>query len=136
MTGGPNEAWSYGEAAYERIVAVLRLRERLRPYIHEQMRVAARTGLPPMRPLFVDYPADPGAWRTDDQFLFGPDLLIAPVLEPGAVTREVRLLAGCGWTEAATGDRHRGGRTLQVIVSPDRIPVFAREGAPVLDVVR
>ena len=46
MTGGPNEAWSYGDAAYERIAAALRLRERLRPYIHEQMRTASRTGLP------------------------------------------------------------------------------------------
>ena len=44
MTGGPNEAWSYGDAAYQRIAAALRLRERLRPYIHEQMRVASREG--------------------------------------------------------------------------------------------
>jgi alpha-D-xyloside xylohydrolase len=135
MTGGPNEAWSYG-AAYEPIVAALRLRERLRPYIHRQMRVASRTGLPPMRPLFVDFPGDPDAWRAEDQFLFGPDLLITPVLEPGAAARDVYLPAGQTWIEAATGRAHDGGAVVRVPVSPDRIPVFAREGAEVLDVVR
>lgn len=136
MTGGPNEAWSYGDRAYERIAAALRLRERLRPYIHEQMRVASRTGLPPMRPLFVDFPDDPDAWRAEDEFLFGPDLVIAPVLEPGASTRAVYLPAGPGWIAAGTGDRHDGGQLVRVPLSPDRIPVFVREGAGVLDIVR
>jgi alpha-D-xyloside xylohydrolase len=136
MTGGPNEVWSYGDDAYERIVAVLRLRERLRPYIHEQMRVASRDGIPPMRPLFMDYPQDPDAWRTEDAFLFGPDLLIAPVLEPGARVREVYLPAGRTWVEAGTGESRGGGAIARVPLSLDRIPVFVAEGAEVLDVVR
>lgn len=136
MTGGPNEAWSYGDLAYERIAAALRLRERLRPYVHEQMRAAARTGLPPMRPLFVDFPGDPAAWDVDDEFMFGPDLLIAPVLEPGARSRDVRLPAGAAWINTATRERHEGGALARVSLSPDRIPVFAREEAGVLDVIR
>ena len=136
MTGGPNEAWSYGDAAYQRIAAALRLRERLRPYLHQQMRVASRQGIPPMRPLFVDFPDDPGAWPVEDQFLLGPDLLIAPVLEPAASARDVYLPAGRAWIEAGTGDRHDGGRTVRVPLSPDRIPVFVAEGSEVLDVVR
>ena len=136
MTGGPNEAWSYGDAAYERIAATIRLRERLRPYIHRQMRAAAQRGLPPMRPLFVDFPGDPLAWRAEDQFLFGPDLLVAPVLEPGATARDVYLPAGRSWTEAATGARHAGGVSVTVALTLDRIPVFVAEGAEVLDVVR
>jgi alpha-D-xyloside xylohydrolase len=136
MTGGPNEAWSYGEAAYQRIAAAMRLRERLRPYIHAQMRAAARQGMPPMRPLFVDFPHDPDAWLVEDQFLFGPDLLIAPVLEPGASRRDVYLPAGRTWVDAATGEEHDGGKTVAVPVSPDRIPVFFPEGAEVADVVR
>jgi alpha-D-xyloside xylohydrolase len=136
MTGGPNEAWSYGDEAYERIAAALRLRERLRPYIHAQMRVAAQTGLPPMRPLFLDFPADPRAWEVEDQFMFGPDLLIAPVLTAGAATRDVYLPDGRAWIDAATSARHAGGIALTVAVTADRIPVFAAEGAEVLDVVR
>jgi alpha-D-xyloside xylohydrolase len=136
MTGGPNEAWSYGAAAYERITAALRLRERLRPYIHAQMRVAATDGVPPMRPLFLDFAGDPDAWRVEDQFLFGPDLLISPVLEADAAARDVYLPAGCRWIEAATGDSRDGGSTIQVPVSLNRIPVFTREGAEVGNVVR
>ena len=136
MSGGPNEAWSYGDAAYERITAALRLRERLRPYIHEQMRVASRAGIPPMRPLFVDFPRDPGAWDVDDEFMFGPDLLVAPVLAPGALTRDVRLPAGCTWIAAGTGERHDGGTVVRVPLSLDQIPVFTREGAEVHNVVR
>jgi alpha-D-xyloside xylohydrolase len=136
MTGGPNEAWSYGDAAYQRIAATLRLRERLRPYLHQQMQVASRQGIPPMRPLFVDFPDDPGAWPVEDEFLLGPDLLIAPVLEPAASVRDVYLPAGRAWIEAGTGDRHDGGRTVRVPLSPDRIPVFVTEGSEVLDVVR
>jgi len=136
MTGGPNEAWSYGDAAFPRIAAALRLRERLRPYIHQQMQVASRQGIPPMRPLFVDFPHDPGAWQVEDQFLFGPDLLIAPVLEPGTDVRDVYLPVGRAWIEAGTGDRHDGGSAIRVSLSPDRIPVFVTEGSEVLDVVR
>jgi alpha-D-xyloside xylohydrolase len=135
MTGGPNEAWSYGDA-YPQIEAALRLRERLRPYVHEQMRAAAQSGLPPMRPLFVDFPADPDAWLVEDQFMFGPDLLIAPVLAPGATSREVYLPAGRTWVDAATGKVHQGGAIVDAPVDLQRIPVFVAEGAEVLDVVR
>jgi alpha-D-xyloside xylohydrolase len=89
-----------------------------------------------MRPLFMDFPQDPGAWRSEDEFLFGPDLLIAPVLEPGARVREVYLPPGRTWVEAGTGDSRAGGVTVRVEVSPDRIPVFVAEGAEVLDAVR
>jgi alpha-D-xyloside xylohydrolase len=136
MTGGPNEAWSYGPDAYERIAAAMRLRERLRPYIHQQMRLAASEGLPPMRPLFVDFPADPRAWLVEDQFLFGPDLLVAPVLAPAATTRDVYLPAGRAWINASTGDKHDGGMTVRVPLSADHIPVFTPEGAEVRNAVR
>ena len=129
MTGGPNEVWSYGDEAYRHITAALTLRESLRPYVVEQMRVASGTGLPPMRPLFVDYPDDEAAWAVDDQFLFGPDLLVAPVYRLGQRSREVRLPAGARWTDRATGVLHEGGQTLLVDAPLDRIPLFARQGA-------
>ncbi|GAA2137819.1 glycoside hydrolase family 31 protein [Streptomyces synnematoformans] len=131
QTGGPNEVWSYGEEAYGIIAGLLHLRERLRPYLHEQMAAAARTGLPPMRPLFVDYPGDPRAWQVDDAFLFGPDVLVAPVAEAGRRDREVYLPAGTRWVCAATGETYDGGGTVTAAAPLDRIPVFTREGADV-----
>ena len=65
------------------IKELLFLRERLRPYIMEQMALAHEKGTPPMRPLFFDFPGDPGCADVDDQFMFGPDLLVAPVLDAG-----------------------------------------------------
>jgi alpha-D-xyloside xylohydrolase len=125
-SGGPNEVWSYGETAYHIITDHLRLRERLRPYISAQMAEAARTGLPPMRPLFIDFPHDPRAWFVEDEFLFGPDVLVAPITEYGARSREVYLPAGATWTDVATRAEHAGGTVLQADAPLERIPVFVR----------
>jgi alpha-D-xyloside xylohydrolase len=89
FTGGPNEVWSYGEEAYGILVAHLQLRERLRPYIKRQMAAAHERGTPVMRPLFYDFPEDKRAWEIPDQYMFGPDLLVAPVLYPGMRERFV-----------------------------------------------
>jgi alpha-D-xyloside xylohydrolase len=131
MTGGPNEVWAFGEPAYEIISGVMALRERLRPYLHEQMDAAAERGMPPMRPLFVDFPADPTAWTIDDQFMFGPDILVAPVSEPGAVDRAVYLPAGTTWTDAWSNAVHEGGSTISAAAPLTRIPVYLRAGASV-----
>jgi alpha-D-xyloside xylohydrolase len=132
MTGGPNEVWTFGAEAYEIIAGVMALRERLRPYLHEQMDRAAADGLPPMRPLFVDFPNDPAAWTVDDQFMFGPDLLIAPVSEPGMLNRVVYLPAGTDWVDAWNDDvAHAGGSTLTVDTPLERIPVYRRAGAAI-----
>ncbi|MFD0327489.1 TIM-barrel domain-containing protein [Streptacidiphilus monticola] len=130
MTGGPNEVWSYGEEAYGILREHLLLRERLRPYLAALSEDAHRTGAPPMRPLFFGFPEDERAWDVDDQFLLGPDLLVAPVYAPGARARAVYLPAGARWLDPATGlvreeDDARRRRPL------DRIPVFVREGAEV-----
>ncbi|MEU7784712.1 TIM-barrel domain-containing protein [Amycolatopsis sp. NPDC049159] len=127
MTGGPNEVWSYGDSAYAAITASLRLRERLRPYLMAQMRVAHEQGIPPMRPLFVDFPGDPESWTVEDAFLLGPDLLVAPVLEPGATARAVYLPDGAVWTDAVTGKRYDGGTSVEAPAPADRIPLFLRD---------
>ncbi|MGA1835830.1 TIM-barrel domain-containing protein [Herbiconiux sp. 11R-BC] len=131
-TGGPNEVWSFGAEASDIIAGVLRLRERLRPYIHEQMRVAAAQGLPPLRPVFVDFPDDPEAWTSEDQFLFGPDLLVCPVSAPGVTQCSVHLPAGARWVDAASGRTYAGGASIVADAPLERIPVFVREGAAVL----
>ena len=84
MTGGPNEIWSFGGDVYAILKDYVMLRERLRPYLHAQARWACKTGVPIMRPLLVEFPQDDTCWGVDDQFMFGPDLLVAPVVERGA----------------------------------------------------
>ncbi|PGH52521.1 family 31 glucosidase [Streptomyces sp. Ru87] len=129
MTGGPNEVWSYGAEAEPVLASYLRLRERLKPYVLAQMRAAHEEGLPPMRPLFLEFPADPAAWTVADAYLFGPELLVAPVLEAGARERAVYLPAGARWTDAWTGEEYAGGAEVTVSAPLERIPLFLREGA-------
>ncbi len=131
MTGGPNEVWSFGDEAYRIIREVLLMRERLRPYLHEQLDRASAEGLPAMRPLFVDFPDDEQAWTVEDEFLFGPDVLVAPVIEAGARRRFVYLPEGASWTHVWSGRVHEGGGVIDQEVPLDEIPVYLRDGARV-----
>ena len=128
-SGGPNEVWSFGDEAYAIIKELLFLRERLRPYIMAQMRVAHERGVPPMRPLFFDFPKDEACATVDDEFMFGPDLLVAPVLYEGARSRQVYLPAATTWTDAWTGETLDGGQWLTADAPLERIPFYRREGA-------
>ena len=125
-TGGDNEVWSYGEEVYEILSTYLQLRERMRPYVRELMGQAHEHGDPVIRPMFYGYPEDERSWMVDDQFLFGPDLLVAPVVQPGARQREVHLAAGATWTELHSGRTFDGGQTVTVDAPLAVIPVFAR----------
>lgn len=127
-SGGPNEVWSFGEEAYAIIKNLLFLRERLRPYIMEQMRLTHKKGIPPMRPLFFDFPKDNACWAVEDQFMFGPDLLVAPVLYEGARSREVYLPAETAWTDAWTNETLDGGQQITADAPLDRIPLYLRAG--------
>jgi alpha-D-xyloside xylohydrolase len=129
QTGGPNEAWSFGRDAYEHITAVMFLRDRLRPYIMAQMRITHETGIPPMRPLFVDFPGDKRAWQVDDAYMFGPDLLVAPVDRYGARERPVYLPEGSHWRCAWTGQTIPGGTQTGTAAPLARIPLFLRDEA-------
>ena len=122
----PNEVWSYGEETCAILSDQIRLRDRLRPYIMAQMKVAETTGVPPMRPLFVDFPDDAKAWAVEDQFMFGPDVLVAPVVELGARSRPVYLPAGTVWRDAWSGTEHAGGTSFEAAAPLERIPVFVR----------
>jgi alpha-D-xyloside xylohydrolase len=127
-SGQANEVWSFGPEVYEILVSYLKLRERLRPYVREAMRAAHERGTPVMRPLFHDFPEDARAWDIDDQYLFGDDLLVAPVLEAGARQRRVYLPEGAEWTDPQTGLVHAGGQTLTLAAPLETIPVLLRNG--------
>ena len=84
-----------------------------------------------MRPLFFDFPEDQKAWETEDAYMFGKDLLVAPVMEAGISERAVYLPAGTRWKESATGRIYEGGETVSASAPIDIIPVFIREGADI-----
>jgi alpha-D-xyloside xylohydrolase len=129
MTGGPNEVWSYGEEVYGILAGLLRLRERIKPYVLEQMAVAAAQGTPPMRPLFFDFPDDPEAWGIEDEFCFGPSVLVAPVTKLGERSRRVYLPAAATWTDPCSGETVCGGTWVDAAAPLERIPVYLRDGA-------
>jgi len=128
-SGAGNEPWSYGERAYAIISGLLHLREKLKPYLRELNRAAHERGTPPMRPLCFDFPADPAAADVPDQFMLGPDLLVAPVVERGATARDVYLPTGADWIEAWTGSESAGGSRLRADAPLERIPVYWRKGS-------
>ena len=84
-----------------------------------------------MRPLFYAYPQDAKAWEVEDSYLFGDDILVAPVMEEGAVQRPVYLPQGETWREVATGKRFEGGQWVQAEAPLEVIPLFVREGSQV-----
>ena len=126
-TGGDNEVWCWGEEIYEILKSFMLMRERLRPYAMQQMASFSASGAPPLRPLFFEFPDDPEAWLVEDQHLFGPDLLVAPVLDYQARTRSVYLPAGSRWTNVWTGQSFEGGQRIEVAAPLERIPVFSRD---------
>lgn len=124
-SGAPNEIWSYGEEIYEICKRNIELRQSMKGRITVAMRAAHDRGVPPMRPLFFDYPEDPAAWEIEDQFIFA-DILVAPVLQPGRRSREVYLPKG-SWRSLYDGSRHEGGGTIDCAAPLGLIPAFERE---------
>lgn len=126
-SGGPNEVWSFGPEVALILEAHIALRERLRPYTRAAMAEAHESGTPVMRSLFFEFPDDARAWDIDDQYMFGPDVLVAPVLEPGVSTRAVYLPQGTEWIEVSTGKTHEGGSVVNADVELATIPLFTRD---------
>ncbi len=125
-SGQDNEVWSFGEENFEILKKYLFIRENLRPYIRECMKITSENGTPIMRPMFYDFHEDKKAWETEDQYMFGPDLLVAPVMEEGVTARTVYLPKGETWTESYTGKKYEGGQTVTAEAPLSVIPVFIR----------
>ena len=93
-TGDPNEIWSFGERNFGILKDLIMLRERLRPYIEAHMAKAAETGVPVMRPMFFDYPDDEVCYTLGEQYLFGDDIIFAPIVNEGQTEKQVYLPDG------------------------------------------
>ena len=127
-SGQDNEVWSFGEENYKILSKYLFIREKLRPYIREVMKEASKTGAPVMRPLFYDFENDKEAWNVEDSYMFGPDILVSPVMEEGVTERKVYLPSGATWTDANTGKVYEGGQYVTIPAPIDIIPVMIRDG--------
>lgn len=119
--------WDYGQQALEIFRHYSRLHMSLFPYRYSAAQESARTGMPLMRALLLLHQEDPNAQRTTDEYEFGSDLLVAPLLNPGT-QRSVYLPAG-DWVDYWSGRRFVGQQTIVVDAPLDRIPLHVRAGA-------
>ncbi len=126
-SGAANEVWSYGEKVYEICRKYMEYRERMRPYTRKLMKEAHEKGTPVMRTLFYMYPQDSACWDVEDEYMYGPDVLVAPVLYAGQTKRSVYLPEGDNWVEFATGKEYTGGQRVVADAPLDVIPVFVRK---------
>ncbi len=129
-TGDPNEIWSFGERNFEILKDLVLLRERLRPYIEKQMQTASEKGYPVMRPMFFDYPEDEICYTLGEQYMFGDDILFAPVVNRGQTQKEVYLPEG-EWVLTKSGKTYgKGWHTVRAEI--DEFVAFVKKGADVL----
>ncbi len=128
FTGSPNEIYTYGQENYEIMKDYIFMRERLRPYISACMKEAHEKGSPVMRTLFYEFPEDPTCWTQETEYMFGPDILVAPITEAGVRGRDVYLPSGLNWKNAKSGEIYEGGQTIYVDAPLDTIPLFVRDG--------
>ncbi len=114
----------------------LELRYRLMPYLYSVVREGTHNGLPVMRALWLHYPDDPMAVLRSDQYLWGRDILVAPVVDKGATSRQVYLPQG-DWYDYWTGEHQQGGVEVARSVDLETMPLYVRAGAILpLDPVR
>jgi alpha-D-xyloside xylohydrolase len=125
----PKEPWEYGPSFTEAFRRAAEMKYRLMPYVYAQAKDSAERGLPMVRALFVEYPDDPGSWTVEDEYLFGSDILVAPLFEEGATGRNVYLPPG-GWVDYQTGRTYAGGWQR---IEAGEVPavVLVRDGAAI-----
>ena len=127
-TNNQNELWSYGPEAQEILVDFDRLRYRLMPYIYSLAWKTTSEAYTIMRPLVMDFRTDVRAQNIGDQFMFGPAMLVSPVLEPGSASRHL-YLPQAKWYDFWTSELIEGGRSIDAPTSIARIPIYIRAGS-------
>jgi alpha-D-xyloside xylohydrolase len=123
------EIWEFGHEAEAILARYDRLRYQLIPYIYSQAKATHDTGAPFMRPLWMDFPADPNVTNLGSEYLFGPAFLVAPVTEQAQIEKAVYLPAGSDWYNFWSNEKFSGGQWIKVAAPIDRIPLFVRAGS-------
>ncbi|MFJ8388847.1 TIM-barrel domain-containing protein [Streptomyces sp. NPDC094438] len=130
---GDRLPWDYGSDAQSSAQKFLRLRESLVPYTYSLAKEAVDTGIPMTRALYLNYPAEDEAYQHPSQYLYGDDVLVAPVTTPndatGHAATTVWFPPGASWTDYFTGRTYQGGTTQKITTGLDTMPVFLKSGA-------
>lgn len=125
----PREPWEFGPEVERDFRRAFELRYRLMPYVYAQARISSERGWPMMRPLFFAYPQDPTSWLIEDEYLFGGDLLVAPLFAE-TDHRKVYLPPGT-WIDYQTGRRYPGAAWHDIRAGEVPIVLLARSGAAI-----
>jgi len=123
------EPWKYGSVVEANMQAMLNLRYRLLPYIYSEAWKIHKNGSTLMRPLVMDFSHDAKAIEQQLQYMFGNDILVAPVTKPGIKNWDVYLPAKAEWYSFWTCDRFKGGQTISTATPLDKIPLYVKAGA-------
>jgi alpha-D-xyloside xylohydrolase len=121
----PREPWEYDEALEADFRRAVEMKYALMPYIIAQSKISSEHGWPMLRALFFEFPDDPGAWNIDDEYVFGADLLVAPLFEEAARSRRVYVPPGT-WIDYQTGTSYVGGRYHDIGAGTVPIVVLVR----------
>ena len=136
-SGGDNEIWCFGERNYPILKELIELRERLKDYTCQYMDIASATGAPIMRPMFWDYHRDATCYTLEDQYMYGEDILVAPIYEEGCTQRQVYLPEG-RWIPvkdcrmSVIPEAVDGRKWIDCSARLEEFIVFVREGSSVL----
>ncbi len=125
-TGQPTEMWALGDDMFALMKQGYDLRISLKPYLKRIYQEAHDNGSPLIRAMFYEFPEDEKCWNLPDQYMFGPDYLVAPVFTPDTFERSVYLPQG-SWQEIHTGETYAGGQTVTAKAPIHYIPVFKRQ---------
>lgn len=125
----PKEPWEYGPEFTDRFRRVVEMKYRLMPYVYAQATLCSRRGHPMVRPLFFEFPEDPTSWLIEDQYMFGEQVLVAPLLED-APERDVYLPPGA-WTDYESGRPHTGAAWHRIRAGEVPVVVLVRDGAAI-----
>lgn len=130
-SGGANEIWSFGERNYEILRELILLRDRLKPYIQKHMELASSKGTPVMRPMFFDYPEEEACYGAGEQFMFGDEILFAPITGEGQTVKRVYLPKG-SWVLTKDCTVFEGGKWYEVAAEISEFVAFVKEGGNAL----
>lgn len=128
-TNASNELWAYGERVQKICADYIRMRYEWMPYIYSLSADVTRNHYTPMRLLAFDFPEDKNVLDCKDQFMYGPALMVCPVLSEGSRNRQVYLPEGQKWIDYRTGTEYQGGQTITADASLEHIPLYVRGGS-------